>query len=199
MSRRRAACAELILPRRLSADEARTVIEPYFDSAREAFVDAGLRRAAEVRLDIDEKMHDTPRHFAAARDDGRLIIVAPHAAGLPVDTLVAIIMHELGHATDFAYPTRFQLRDGELIEWQSPDWATPNERRALAGLDWAEKSLRLPAYNRQKQWQSRDEDEVERTADAIASRVFGSPMFYRGECLLQSFQSGTAPRPEGLR
>lgn len=193
-------CAEL--PRSLSAEEARLIIEPYFDYLKEQFVTAGLRRAGDVRLQISGSVHDTARHFAATRDDGRLVIMAPEAAGLPEDNLVGIAAHELGHAMDFAYPGRFQLRETELIEWQSPDWAGPEERKAIAalGLDWQkDKAIRQTAYARRKQWESRDDDEVERTADAIAGRTVQRPIFYRGQCLLQSFESGSRPRPEGLR
>jgi len=47
-------------------------------------------------------------------------------------------------------------------------------------------------------WQTRDDDVVELTADAIAHHVVGARIGYVGPCLLQCFDRGEA-RPVGLR
>lgn len=165
--------------------------EPYFDEVKRVFLDAGLSRAKRTRLAIDRSVQDEPRHFAACRDDGLLVAIVPEIVGLPQENLVAILSHEFGHAVDFLYPMRWQLRDGELVEWSHPAWGG-----ARAPLD--ERAL----YARRRQWQDRPHDEVERTADAIAEEAYrriGAPrtIRYGGPCLLQRFGKGVT-RPEGL-
>lgn len=166
------------------------MLEPFFVETRTLFCDAGFSRCSATKLEIDGEAHDTPRHFAGCRDDGRLILAAPEMADLPVDNVVAIFSHEFGHAVDFLYPTRFQLVVGELEE-RKGEWS---EGRRLPTAE-------MPAAFARgvmRQWRGRDDDEVERLADAIAERVVGRPVAYTGPCLLQTFGAG-APRPEGLR
>lgn len=174
--------------RRLDKGETRLVIEPYFDAVRERFLAHGLRRAEKVKLDVED-LH-SGRNYAATRDDGVLILVSPELCDLDEDQVVGILAHEFGHATDFLYPARFQLCSGELMDWPSPSWSQKARQ--------AEQDDR-GAYNRMVQWEKRGHDITERTADAIASLVFGRPVQYAGPCLLQSFERGQAPRPIGLR
>jgi hypothetical protein len=124
-------------------------------------------------------MHDTPRHFAACRDDGRALVVAPELADLPYPTVIGIFAHELGHATDFLYPAEF--------------WV--DQRRRCVRLADNEDLDRVTLRRR---WEGRGDDEVEFTADAVAEYVTGAPIGYLGPCQLQAFAVGAA-RPEGLR
>lgn len=174
----------------LSCREAKIVVEPYFDEIRALFVEAGLSRIKKVKLQCGP-VHDTERHFAGCVDDGSRIIVAAEIADLPDENLVAILSHEMGHAADFVYPMRWQLTEDGLREWAHPDWAVggaPDERML---------------YNRRKQWDAREHDEIERTADAVAEWAYGKMgapkvIRYAGPCMLQSFSEGVAPRPVGL-
>lgn len=165
----------------LGADEAFLVLEPYFLALREIYVGTGLDRLSRTQLYCAPWVHDSPRHFAACRDDGTAIVVAPELADLPEPTVIGIFGHELGHAVDFLYPAEFVLgREREVI------------RRARAdGKDkqWARWV---------KSWAGRDDDVVEFTADGIAEYVTGARIGYRGPCKLQCFNRGEA-RPQGLR
>lgn len=172
----------------LARADALIVLEPYFEAVQEIFA-ARLKRCDKVRLAIEEWAHDTHRHFAATKSDGLTIIIAPELARMPEDTVAAILSHEFGHASDFLYPARFQLVEGHLSEWDHPDWG--NAR----GRDQDDKV----AFARARQWDGRDDDEVERTADAIAEAIVGRPIYYGGPCVLQSFEPGIRPRPVGLR
>ena len=178
-------------PFTLTDEEALLVLEPYFEAVRERYLESGLRRASDVRLHLSEWAHDSPRHFGMTTSDGKLVTVAPHLAGMPEDTVVAIMAHEFGHACDFLSPSRYQLRDRALVEWATRDWS---EGR-VSGAEEDPKA----AYNRSKQWESREDDEVERTADAIAERVMQRPIYYAGPCMVQSLAGGIRPRPAGLR
>jgi hypothetical protein len=160
-------------------DQAFAILEPIFAELRSRFVDRGLEELRRTRLSMDPSIHDTPRHFAATRDDGLLVYFAPSLTNLPNDIVFGIIGHELGHAADFSKPARFALDDeGRLL-------IRPDD----ADVDW-------PTLV--KRWSARDEDAIERSADAIASWVLGTAIGYRGPCLLQSL-SGGVPRPAGLR
>lgn len=172
----------------LSREEARTVLEPFFEAARELFLEAGLERCVKTKLVVSGKMHDTPRHFAACRDDGLLIYVAPQMVELPDHFVVGIMAHEFGHAVDFLYPGEFRLR-GEA--------AAREAREAVGPKQWARV---LRTWQRVHESQgTEDMDQVERLADAIAASVYGAPIGYGGPCRLQTFQGGETPRPEGLR
>lgn len=173
----------------LGAADALLVLEPYFEAVQEIFCGRGLARCERTRLVVDPDAHDTERHFAATRSDGLTIILAPVIARLPESNLAAIIAHEFGHAADFLYPTRFQIVDQRLAEWDHPDWSNARAR------DQDDRA----AVARMRQWDRRDDDEVERTADAIAEAMVGRPIYYNGPCVLQSFEAGIRPRPVGLR
>jgi len=166
----------------LSDEEAHLILEPYFEAVQERYVAAGLERCASVRLVVDPTMHDTARHFAACQDDGKLILLAPELAEHREDTVLAIIAHELGHATDFLYPGQFAMRgDDEPAAWRDPSSMKPKH--------W---------HRWLRDWEARDDDLVELTADAIAHFAMGVRYGYRGPCLIQTF-GATRLRPVGLR
>jgi len=165
----------------LSPEEAYVVLEPYFEVVREEYLRAGLKKCKRTRLFIAPGMHDAPRHFGACRDDGSVILLAPELADVADTVMLAIIAHELGHATDFLYPGEFVL-----------DHGGPAGRRPKDQIDEKQWSKWLKA------WHRRDADVIELTADAIAERVMGVPYGYQGPCWVQSFDAALA-RPMGLR
>lgn len=199
-SSRRHGQAERRAVRRLSCPETRTdldcesslaIIEPYFIATQERFSEHELKRFADVRmtkvrLECSALFHDSPRHFAAAAENGRLIVVAPHLAELPEETVLAILAHEFGHAMDFARPGHYALDHGLLFE-QPEIPAREGDKRA----DQAR-------IARIRQWSARDQDAIEITADKVAEHVTGRTIGYVGPCELQAFDRGS-PRRVGLR
>jgi hypothetical protein len=172
-------CAELTTE--LDLDEALAILEPYFFSIREKFVEAGLGKCRKTMLYVAPEVHDTPRHFAACRTDGLVVLAAPEMVELPEEFVVGILAHELGHATDFLYPGEFVIGQDEKIVRRSRD--------AVDDRQW----LRW-----QRGWDKRAADVVERTADLVAGAVWEKPIGYAGPCHLQNFRTGEA-RPQGLR
>lgn len=164
----------------VSRIEALCILEPFYLEAQQLFLDAGFELVRRTRFAVGDDLHDTARHFAACRDDGELVLVAPELVELPVNTVVAILAHELGHACDFLYPARFQLTENGVSE------------RALDNVSERQRLRWLSA------WQQRDEHVIEVTADRLAELVYGAPIGYAGPCLLQTFRGGE-PRPEELR
>jgi hypothetical protein len=174
----------------------RLILEPHFHAVRDTFAshepqsDFGkLRELRKTEFLVDPAVHDKSRHYAACREDGKLIVVAPQAVDeLDLDTLVAMLAHEFGHAADFAYPGDWMLlHPGE--ENQCAIW--------IQGLD----DTRAERW-RSSLWQGRGRDEIERTADAIAEAVTGRRIMYCGGCNLQCFTGPEVKhrrRPAGLR
>jgi hypothetical protein len=180
------ACPEIRSSR--TDEEAEAVIEPYFLAVQETFVKAGAERCKKVRFEVAPWIHDSARHFAACEDTGRRMVVAPEIAELPEETLLAILSHEFGHATDFLYPAEFVLiDDGELVRLPRVPAKLINKKAEQANLA------------RMNAWQRRDSDSIERTADAIAERYTGHLVGYCGPCELQCFDRGRRPRRKGLR
>lgn len=171
-------------------EEAKAMLEPYFLAARERFVRAGFSKVIRASFKVTGSMHDTARHFAGTRDDGLVIQVAPEMVELAEEFVVAIMAHELGHATDFLYPGEFVLgRDEELVR----------RRRAGSVTDEGEDDAEAKQWKRWlRMWKERDAYVVEKTADVIAEHVWGKPIGYQGPCLLETFEGGV-PRPVGLR
>ncbi len=168
----------------LTLEEAFVVLDPYFEVMRDEYKKHGLVKVKRTRFFVAERMHDTERHFAACKDDGSAILVAPELAEMPDSVVWAILAHEFGHATDFLYPGEFVLgrdREPALRRERQPD--------AAGEKQWS-KWL--------KAWHKRSGDVVELTADAIAERVMGVPYGYLGPCWIQSFDA-TRARPMGLR
>lgn len=165
----------------------------YFDYVRDQFLagevapGVALDRLKKVTVVVDPDVHDTPRHYAATRDDGRLVRLAPQLLDLPSVQSVAVIAHELGHAADFLYPGHFLLTSvGGPAKWKVPEG-----RRSSRQLE---------------NWYKRTPHEVETTADAISLLVTGAVIRYAGECrtksdclLIQTFGPGGEDRPEWLR
>ena len=173
-----ASCPELSTE--LSLDEAHSILEPYFLSVRDVFLEEGLTALKRVRFHVEQGLHDTPRHFAACSGDGRNIYAAPELAELPYEFTIAILAHECGHASDFLYPGEFALGSERVLRRLRSD---------VSEKQWV---------RWQRSWEVRTDDVVEITADKIAELVWGKPIGYRGPCMLQSF-SGGVPRPVGLR
>jgi hypothetical protein len=166
----------------LTDEEALCILEPYFEEVRDRYVQAGLERCGTTRLRIDPKMHDTARHFAACQDDGKVILFSPEMAELPDVMVLAICAHELGHAADFLYPGQFAMRgDDEPAAYRAPD--------SMKSKHW---------HRWLRDWEKRDADLIELSADAIAHRVMGVRYGYQGPCLIQSY-AATRLRPIGLR
>jgi len=173
----------------LNSDEAFAVIEPYFIAVRDVFVQKGATKVGKTELEIAPWVHDSPRHFAATEESGLSIVAAPEFAELPEETVLAILAHELGHATDFLYPSTYVVvDDGELVKLPTvPRRAFKDKHEVQANVA------------RSMQWKDRDKDQVERTADAIAELFTGRAIGYAGPCELQVFDRGLRPRRRGLR
>jgi hypothetical protein len=103
---------------------------------------------------------------------------APDAVLLPDASLFAIMAHEAGHVVDLRKPGRWFWVDGKPVfeEFGS------RSKRQIA------------------RWHQREDDHIERIADAIAEAVFGHQIGYTGtrSCLVQTFSRGRS-RPEGLK
>jgi len=166
----------------LSLDEAHVVLEPYVEAVRERYLEVGLTRCKSTRFFVAPGMHDTPRHFAACRDDGLVIFAAPELAELPYEAVLAVVAHEFGHACDFLYP-------GEFAYGGDEDPAVRRDPESLKRRQW---------QGWLRDWKKRDSDTVERVADAIAHHALGVRYGYQGPCNLQTFVSASA-RPYGLR
>lgn len=172
----------------LTDEAAYVVVEPHFDAVRDVFAAyrpsprRRLKRLEQVRLVVNERVRTSERHYAATRTDGQQVVVAPAIATLPLDVMVAILVHEMGHAADFAYPGRWVLLDrGKPAIWLD------DQEDAFAVRKW------------RKLWHERSDPVVEHTADAIAYTVTGARVGYCdvGGCLLQCF--GGIDRPDWLR
>lgn len=165
---------------------ATAIIQPHFDAVRDTFIDYEpepgftFDKLKRTKMVVDGDVHDTERHFAMCRDDGLLIRVAPEAIELPWEQLVAILLHEFGHASDFAYPGK----------WVAPTGDGP--------ATWIGDRSDKPARKYRRLWEERNNDQVEHAADAIAFAVTGMKIQYCGSCMLQCFDGGSS-RPRGLK
>jgi hypothetical protein len=180
----------------LDCDAALLVAEPYFLAVREELLPyeqrlLGTRRLERVRLECApwRQLHTEhgfgARNFAGTSDSGDLIVVCPELVELPPESVAAILAHELGHALDFLHPGRWLLTGGELVLYRDPESAS-------------EQDLDRTRVARSRQWEARERDLIEQTADALASEATGRQIRYAGPCLLQTFERGR-PRPAGLR
>jgi len=164
------------------------VLEPHFDAVRDVFAGycpepgAQLDLVKRTKMLVDPTVHDTYRHFACCRDDDLLIELAPEAADLPLENLVAILAHEVGHAVDFLYPGM---------------WAPPSGRGGPAIWIGDEDSKPARIW-RGRLWHERSTDQVEQAADAIGQAVTGRRISYCGPCMIQCFSGGRS-RPRDLR
>ena len=161
------------------------VIRPSFDAVQDVFSEyhrrfGGSHEIERVSLLVNPERHDSERHFAACAMSGKLIEIAPEGADLPLETLTAIICHELGHASDFLNPGSWEFVSRDKPARWVPEDAKPEKRKAI-----------------ERRWLNRDDDEIEWWADSIAYAVTGRKIGYCGPCLLQCFDG--ARRPRGLR
>jgi len=162
-------------------EEAASIVAPCFDAVRDVFVahvlEPGVKldRLRRTKLLIDSGAHDSERHFAGCRTDGRQIELAPQAADLPLETLTAILAHEFGHAADFSYPAQFRL----VARYQAAQWRALPDRGAPRKV---------------AAWQDRSDDQIEWTADAIAYLVTGRQVGYCGPCMVQCWNGVDRPR-----
>lgn len=190
-----------------------TILEPHFDAVRDvfaSFVPPGeaerLHRLDKVKFVIDPGAHDTDRHFAATRTDGLLMTYAPEFVDLPLDTMVAILSHEFGHAVDMLYPGAWTwpFDKAGSSHWigESPN-AKATAWRAAFGSKRAKSRTasddEAPAANWMRAWEDRSGDSIEWAADGICEAVTGKRPRYCGPCMLQSFKNCGVARPAGLR
>lgn len=133
----------------------------------------GLTQAREVTWGLDPTVHDTERHFAvteAMASSAPRILIAPELRELPDETIQAILMHEWGHAMDFAYPAMLQV--GGPLHW---GWWHPDARRL-------------------EQWKARDNFAIEKTADLLVLGFWGVELRYSGSLTLQGWSGVLRPR-----
>lgn len=202
-----------MLPNPLTSEDGQAILEAYFSIVREAFIERGLAFVRDTEFEVRDWVHDSPRHYAATTEDGRLVIAAPELALLPPETIEAILAHEFGHVTDYRYPGEWRLADDELVRLpripkrlldhhRARIEKTEDELGARSSRQRREDKAGLQASQtasaRLQAWMNRDPDTVEFTADAIAEHVTGRKIGYCGPCLLQCFDRGRR-RPRGLR
>lgn len=174
----------------VDTDTAYAILEPYFLAAKEVGLEFAeehqldVRRLRRVKLVCDIDMHDSPRHFAGASQDGRLIAAAPQMVELPEDTVAAIFAHEFGHILDFQNPAVFYCDvEEERLVMLSEEEGPRGDRMRIA---------------RMRQWEQRGDHAIELTADLIAEKMIGVRIGYSGPCMLQGFDRGVS-RPKSLR
>jgi hypothetical protein len=186
-----AACPDLSTD--VTDEEAYAVLEPYFLAARESYEEATdklelpAKEIKKVRFEIWRGAHDKARHFAACEETGRVILAAPEMVELADKTVIALFLHEFGHAIDFLFPGKFSLSRDEIE-------VLP---RLPSGAD-EDKRVQQFLAARYRQWERRSRDTIEITADKIAEMVSGHRIGYVGPCMLQQIDAGR-PRPKGLR
>jgi hypothetical protein len=162
------------------------IIQPYFDAVRYKFASfkpepsVALSKLSKVGFLIEPAVHNTPRHFAACRDDGGLILLAPEFADLSEENVIAMLAHEFGHAADFAYPG---------------NWVTSDDPTKAAV--WIGNRNDKQAMRWRKFWMGRNTDQQEMAADSIVKTITGKTVGYCGDLTIQCFTG--KPRPVGLR
>jgi hypothetical protein len=171
---------------------AQAILEPYFVAAREEFLQFCIAKelGSEIRqtkFACSEEVRDSERHYAGTTLDGRFIIASTELADKPEDVVAAIFAHEFGHVVDHLYPGRFLVDDvDELILFQEQDF-DPNDKQAAQSR-----------VARVRQWEAREEFQIELTADLIVEAAIGHRIGYSGPCMLQGFNRGVR-RPKDLR
>jgi hypothetical protein len=161
--------------------EAGAVIAAFWDEVVARFLESGFEKPQRIKsLTITSEVHDSCRHFAAVREDGSAVYIAPELVSMPDETILGILAHEAGHVEDLSCPGMYWYRKGRLHV--SEDVPEKGFRKVL------------------KAWSDRSDDEVERVADEIAYEAFGIRIGYIGPktCLVQAMGRGKR-RPRGLR
>jgi hypothetical protein len=173
----------------LGAEAALEVIAPDLELVADAYGRYGLERLTEgleIHMTEDKALFQG-RTYAACRTDGRLLLLSPDLACLPRPMLQGILGHELGHAADYLYPGQWaQERSGRARMLDVSKKGVPTGEKPLPKR-WLD------------DWHARDDDAIERMADAICECVMGVKIGYTGPCLLQTIGQGIRPRPPGLR
>lgn len=164
----------------VDVDEATAILMPHWQEVVEGFGEAGYDEPARAEFVLTEDAHDSCRHFGAMRNDGLVLYVAPELVHMPVETIDGILAHEAGHSVDLQNPGIYWFRRNALFK--AEELPSKGLRKIL------------------KAWRGRDDDEVERVADAIAFHALGVRIGYVGSptCLVQALGRGKR-RPKGLR
>lgn len=179
------------------------IIRPYWADVVSRFGHRGFTQLGRAQVQIDERWHDSCRHYAAMSSDGSLLALAPQIADLEPAQITALLAHEAGHLVDFTQPgvywfrpaARVPVREGSLVV--SVLDVDPRTRGdVLFRFDRMPKQM----SKHMRDWSTREADEVERTADAIASVALEEYIGYTGPkgCLVQTLGAGV-PRPRGLK
>lgn len=187
----------------LSADKAWRILQPYWEQVAAHFRRQGHPQVSKVRVEVDERWHDSCRHYAAMTEDCSLVGFAPQMADLPDEQVLALMAHEAGHVVDFSNPGRYWYRPAAAVRVRSGCKIS-----SVQDVDPREKGDVLFYYERlpesmgkhMRDWKNRGKDETEGCADAIAEAVTGKPIRYTGpkDCLVETFGTGIK-RPRGLR
>jgi hypothetical protein len=161
--------------------EADAIIVPYWQDIIEQFEESGYPQPATLcDIILTDEVRDSCRHFAATREDGKMLYLAPDIVHLPSDLIMGILAHEAGHIVDLQSPGIYWFRNDELIV--SDELPSRGFRKIL------------------RAWRDRSDDEVERVADEIAFDATGVRIGYVGgsTCLVQALGRGIK-RPKGLK
>lgn len=187
----------------IGPDQVANTIRGYWRKIVEMFSLSGFSEPERVsRFRISSSWHDTCRHYAGAKTDGTMLVVAPQIVDLEPSTIFALLAHEAGHFVDFGQPGRWffrtpsavRVREGAQISCVSEEFDSHNK-----GLFLFEQFPRR-FKKHLSDWKNRNPDEVERVADAIAEFATGTKIGYTGppHCLIQTIAGGIE-RPVGLR
>jgi hypothetical protein len=162
------------------SDAREQVILTVWEHVVRLFSSAKMHHPGAARLAFDEDAHDSCRHFAACELDGSRVLVAPELADMPHATVLGILAHEAGHVEDLRSPGLWWFRNGELHRLEK--FPEKGARKLLQA------------------WRTRDDDEIERVADALGELALGERIGYVGSpgCLVQRVGAGKR-RPDGLR
>jgi hypothetical protein len=164
----------------VDTEEASAVLLPHWSGVVDIFASSGYEEPRSAKVVFTDEVHDTCRHFAATRNDGLVLYVAPHLVHTPVETIDGILAHEAGHIVDLQNPGIYWYREEDL--WRAHELPSKGAKKIL------------------KAWRDRSDDEVERVADEIAYAAVGVRIGYVGNptCLVQALGRGKR-RPRGLR
>lgn len=188
--------------RNSSSEQIRTVVEIFWEGIVRDFERSGFSQPRNVtKIVIDPSWHDSCRHYAGARTDGKQLVVAPQILDLSEEKTVAILAHEAGHITDFLCPGRFfyrtpgrvRLRRGfDVVAHTDPD------EHGRVFVEFKRPSRKN--FNKHiLDWKERSDDEVENVADSVVLLALGKKVLYDGPpgCKIQNFTRGVS-RPLNL-